>query len=805
MAKDESNIYIPLEGVDSEHCALIIDKGLGKIKELSSHKVELNNKRAVIQTNSPETALPEAIHTIRGLGYDVPTVKKTFPVLNMSCAACAVSVESMLKAQPGVVTAGVNYANASTNVEFIPSVTDVQKLRAAVQSVGYDLMIDESDSAKETLEEIHTKSFRSLKRKTILAVAFSIPLVIIGMFFMNMRYANYIMWALATPVITIFGQHFFVNAWKQAKHRSANMDTLVALSTGVAYLFSVFNTLFPGYWQHRGLNAHVYFEASAVVIAFILLGKLLEEKAKGNTSSAIKKLMGLQPKTVTIVHEGGHQMEMPISSVQVGNILLVKPGQKIAVDGKVVNGNSFVDESMISGEPVPVSKAAGDQVFAGTINQKGSFQFQAEKVGGDTILAQIIKMVQEAQGSKAPVQKLVDKIAGIFVPVVIGISIITLVAWVTLGGTNGFTQGLLAMVTVLVIACPCAMGLATPTAIMVGIGKGAENGILIKDAESLELAKKVNTVVLDKTGTITEGKPAVTDILWQSKSNDAELILSSIEKQSEHPLAEAIVKYLAQKETSSVDHFESITGLGAKGIVNGNIYYVGSEKLLTSNNIAVSEELAQHAAAWLAQAKTVIYFSDKQEALAALAIADTIKETSKTAVAELKNAGIDVYMLTGDNEATAKAIANEVGIAHYKASVLPADKAGFIKELQQLGKVVAMVGDGINDSNALALADVSIAMGKGSDIAMDVAKMTIISSDLSRIPQAIKLSKYTVATIRQNLFWAFIYNVIGIPIAAGILYPVNGFLLNPMIAGLAMALSSVSVVSNSLRLKLKKI
>ncbi|MGN6569668.1 MAG: heavy metal translocating P-type ATPase [Flavipsychrobacter sp.] len=805
MAKDESNIYIPLEGVDSEHCALIIDKGLDKIKELSSHKVELNNKRAVIQTNSPETALSEAIHTIRGLGYDVPTVKKKFPVLNMSCAACAVSVESMLKAQPGVVAAGVNYANASTNVEFIPSVTDVQKLRTAVQSVGYDLMIDESDDAKETLEEIHAKNFRGLKRKTILAVAFSIPLVIIGMFFMDMPYANYIMWVLATPVVTIFGQHFFVNAWKQAKHRSANMDTLVALSTGVAYLFSVFNTLFPGYWRSRGLSAHVYFEAAAVVIAFILLGKLLEEKAKGNTSSAIKKLMGLQPKTVTIVHEGGHQMEMPISSVQLGNILLVKPGEKIAVDGRVVNGNSFVDESMISGEPVPVGKAAGDQVFAGTINQKGSFQFQAEKVGGDTILAQIIKMVQEAQGSKAPVQKLVDKVAGIFVPVVIGISIITLVAWILLGGANGFTQGLLAMVTVLVIACPCAMGLATPTAIMVGIGKGAENGILIKDAESLELAKKVNTVVLDKTGTITEGKPAVTDIFWQNKSKDAELILSSIEKQSEHPLAEAIVKCLAQKETLSVDHFESITGLGARGVVNGITYYVGSEKLLTSNNIAVSEELVQRAVGWLVQAKTVIYFSNEQEALAALAIADTIKETSKIAVAELKNAGIDVYMLTGDNEATAQAIANEVGIAHYKASVLPADKAGFIKELQQQGKVVAMVGDGINDSNALALADVSIAMGKGSDIAMDVAKMTIISSDLSRIPQAIRLSKYTVATIRQNLFWAFIYNVIGIPIAAGILYPINGFLLNPMIAGLAMALSSVSVVSNSLRLKLKKI
>jgi len=805
MANHSETIYIPLEDVDSEHCALIVDKGLSGVKDITAHKVELNNRRAVIETAFPETAIPEAVQAIRSLGYEVPTIKKTYPVLNMTCAACAVSTESMLKNQPGVVNASVNYANASTNVEFIPSLTDVQKLKAALQSIGYDLMTDESEDAKEALEEIHQNKFNSLRKRTIATIILSVPLVVIGMFFMDMPYANYIMWALATPVIGITGRHFFINAWKQAKHRTANMDTLVALSTGVAYLFSVFNTLNPHYWHNRGLHAHVYFEASAVVIAFILLGKLLEEKAKGNTSSAIKKLIGLQPKTVTVVHHGGHQMEMPIGKVQVGDTLLVKPGEKIAVDGAVVSGSSFVDESMISGEPVPVSKSKGDPVFAGTINQKGSFQFRAEKVGGDTILAQIIKLVQEAQGSKAPVQKLVDKIAGIFVPVVIGIALFTFAAWMILGGDNGFTQGLLAMVTVLVIACPCALGLATPTAIMVGVGKGADNGILIKDAESLELAKKVDAVVLDKTGTITEGKPSVTDIRWKNKNEQDAIILSSIERQSEHPLAEAVVKYLGLSNTLSLEHFESITGLGAKGIIGNTTYYIGSEKLMRQRNILIDAEMKKSADQWLAQAKTVIYFSDDKHIIAILGIADTIKPTSKRAVAELSKAGIDVYMLTGDNAATAKAIADEVGISHFKAEVLPAHKADFIKELQQEGKVVAMVGDGINDSNALALADVSIAMGKGSDIAMDVAKMTIISSDLSKISEAINISKYTVNAIRQNLFWAFIYNLIGIPIAAGVLYPANGFLLNPMIAGAAMALSSVSVVSNSLRLKLKKI
>jgi P-type Cu2+ transporter len=582
-------INLPLAGVESEHCALIVDKGLDKLEGITSHKVELNNNRAVITTSDELKVVPQAVKAIRDLGYEVDTVKKTFPVLNMSCASCASSSQSMLENTPGVVAVSVNYANATAQVEYVPTITNPNQLKAALQSVGYDLMIDETEEAKDALEEVHRQKFETLKKRTIASIMLSVPLVLIGMVFMDMPYANYIMWALATPVVLVFGKQFFIGAWKQAKHRSANMDTLVALSTGVAYLFSVFNTLNPDYWHSKGLHAYVYFEAAAVVIAFILLGKMLEEKAKGNTSSAIKKLMGLQPKTVTVVHQGGHQMEMPIASVKVGDTLLVKPGERIAVDGTVSSGTSFVDESMISGEPVPVEKKAGEKVFAGTINQKGSFQFQADKVGGDTILAQIIKMVQDAQGSKAPVQKLVDKIAAVFVPVVILIAIFSLLAWVVLGGENSFTQGLLALVTVLVIACPCALGLATPTAIMAGVGKGAENGILIKDAESLELAKKVNAIVLDKTGTITEGKPEVVAIQWKTEASEKELsdLLFSIEQQSEHPLAEAVVRYFKQKDVQSLslDHFESITGKGVKVVYAGNSYFLGSPALLQAERI----------------------------------------------------------------------------------------------------------------------------------------------------------------------------------------------------------------------------
>lgn len=737
------------------------------------------------------------------------TVKKSFPITGMSCASCANSVETTLKEEPGVVNAAVNYANATASVEYIPDVADVNHFKQSVQSSGYDLIIEDNEETTETLVKLKETHYQTLRKRTIFSLIFSVPLVVIGMFFMDIPYANYIMWALATPVVLIFGRQFFVNGWKQAKHRSANMDTLVALSTGIAYLFSVFNTLYPQFWTSKGLESHVYFEAAAVIISFILLGKMMEEKAKSNTSSAIKKLIGLQPKTVVKIGNNGIEKIIKISEVQVGDQLLVKPGEKIPVDGMVVSGNSFVDESMISGEPVPVEKTKNENVFAGTINQKGSFIFEAKKVGGDTLLANIIRMVQEAQGSKAPVQKLVDKIAGIFVPVVIGIAILSFFAWIIFGGENGLTQGLLAMITVLVIACPCALGLATPTAIMVGVGRGAENGILIKDAESLEQAKNINAIILDKTGTITEGRPEVTNIAWKNDANiqDLSSVLYSLESQSEHPLAEAITKYFQTENIHKIvpDYFESTTGAGISGAFYSKKYYAGSFKMLQEKQILIPDELKNKSEKWLNEANTVIWFSDEKSALAAVAIADKIKPTSNEAIQQLQHMGIEVYMITGDNEKTAAAVSKKVGITNYKAETLPAEKADFVKKLQQEGKKVAMVGDGINDSHALAQSDVSIAMGKGTDIAMDVAKMTLISSDLNHIPKAIQLSKKTVQIIKQNLFWAFIYNIIGIPLAAGILYSFNGFLLNPMIAGAAMALSSVSVVSNSLRLKFIKI
>jgi Cu2+-exporting ATPase len=802
-SQSSQQLILPLEGMEGEYGAMLIDKNLDKVEGIASHKVEFNNKRALITATNVSAVLPKAVKAIRDLGYEIITVKKNIPVLNMSCASCASSSQTMLENQTGVVSAAVNYANATALVEYIPSITDPAQLKASLQSIGYDLMIDESEVAIDQLEQAQHNHFKALKQKTIFASLLSIPVVIIGMFMMDMPYANYIMWAFSTPVVFIFGRQFFLNAWKQAKHRSANMDTLVALSTGVAYLFSVFNTLYPHYLHNRGLHAHVYFEASAVVIAFILLGKWLEENAKNNTSSAIKKLMGLQPKFVTRINQAGMDEQISISSVLVGDTILVKPGDKIPVDGTVLLGVSFVDESMISGEPLPIEKTAGEKVYAGTLNQKGSFQFCANKVGGNTMLAQIIKMVQQAQGSKPPVQKLVDKIASVFVPIVIGIALLTFTAWILFGGQNGFTQGLLAMITVLVIACPCALGLATPTALMAGVGKGAENGILIKDAQSLEQAKKINIVVLDKTGTITEGKPMVTDILWLHEDKSAAMALASIERKSEHPLAEAIVKHLNLPQTLPVEQFESITGFGAKASVTGELYFVGTLSLLSSNNIKIDSKLEKAAVDWLKEAKTVVWFANKNKALAVIAIADKIKESSRIAVNQLQANGIEVHMLTGDNSNTAKVIAEQVGIKHYKAEVLPSDKAAYIAELQAQGNIVAMVGDGINDSQALAQADVSIAMGKGSDIAMDVAKMTIISSDLTKIYKAIRLSDLTISIIKQNLFWAFIYNVISIPLAAGILYPINGFLVNPMIAGAAMALSSVSVVSNSLRLRTK--
>ena len=734
-------------------------------------------------------------------------VKKQYPVTGLSCASCASNVESNLNKQPGVISAAVNLASQIATIEYDPSQLKPVNLKESIISIGYDLIIDESAKAKEEHENIQLKRIKALKIRTFMAIGMSVPLVVISMFLMNIPYANYIMWVIATPVVFVLGRNFFISAWKQLIHFSANMDTLVALSTGIAYLFSVYNTLFPEFWHSRGLHAHVYFETAGVVIALIMLGKFLEEGAKANTSSAIKKLIGLQPKTVIKVAADGTTKEFLITAVKSGDIILIKPGEKIPVDGIVTQGNSYVDESLITGEPLPVYKEPGTPVFSGTINQKGTLQFKAEKVGADTLLSNIIRLVQEAQGSKAPVQKLVDKVALIFVPVVVIISLLTLAIWWLFGGENGFIQGVLSMVTVLVIACPCALGLATPTAIMVGMGKGAENNILIKDAEALELTYKMNAIVLDKTGTVTEGKPKVETIEWLPGTDISSYrdILFSLEKISEHPLAEAIVNHLRSSSSSLVlEDVQSITGKGITGLYKDIRYTAGGLRLINENKIEIAPEIKYFVDEWEKEDRTVLFFADNKKVLAIISVTDKVKVNSELAIRQLKQMGIEVYMVTGDNEKTAEAVAKISGIQNYKAGILPSGKAEFITKLQNEGKIVGMVGDGINDSQALASADISIAMGKGSDIAIDAAKMTIISSDLLVIPAAIRLSRNTVKTIRQNLFWAFIYNIIGIPLAAGVLFPINGFLLNPMIACAAMALSSVSVVSNSLRLKWSK-
>ncbi len=736
-------------------------------------------------------------------------IKRSYPVTGMSCASCAMGVEKKLANQKGVKSAVVNFADSSVMLEFETSVTDANHLKQSVQEIGYDMIIEEEDRAKEIQEESESKNYKKLKRNTIFAWVFSMPIMVISMFFMHLHYLNIPMLLLSLPVLFIFGKDFFINGFKSVTKGSANMDTLVALSTSIAFVFSSFNTFFPKYWIERGVEPMVYFEAATMIIAFVLLGKLLEEKAKGKTSSSIKGLMGLQPKHATIII-GSQVQTVAISAIKIGDLIRVKPGEKIPVDGVLTAGNSFVDESMITGEPIAVLKTEGQKVLAGTINQKGAFTFEAVKVGGDTLLAQIIKTVKEAQGSKAPVQRIADKIASIFVPIVIGISILTLATWLIIGGTDQFAKALLSAVSVLVIACPCALGLATPTALMVGIGKGAREHILIKDATALEQLTKVNAVVLDKTGTLTEGAPVVSDWIWldntlsQEKKREYSNIIYSIEDKSEHPLAGAIVSYLKVERGAAqvsnevvqvnIENFESITGMGAKANYNGISYFIGSHKQLGEKGKEAQKALANNGG------KSIVIFNSNDNPIAIIGIKDKVKRNSQETVKELHKMGIEVHMLTGDNNENAAAVGAELGIKYFKASALPQDKDDYITHLQSKGKIVAMVGDGINDSQALSRANVSVAMGKGTDIAMDVAMITLISSDLALLPKAFELSRRTVKLIHQNLFWAFIYNIIGIPIAAGVLYPFTGVLLDPMIAAAAMAFSSVSVVLNSLRL-----
>ena len=754
---------------------------------------------------------------------------QTFPVTGLGCAGCAARVNRILGSQPGVTSANVNFASSTAQIEYDTEKCSLEDLRAAVQEGGYDILTDDEDDSEKEAEDEHARQYSALKTQTVGAVALAVPITVLGMTLMDSTWAGYVTWILATVSVFFFGRRFYVNAWKQLKHGSANMDTLVATSTGIAYLFSLFNLLFPDFWLSRGIEPHLYFEAASVIIAFILLGRLLEDRAKRKTTDAIRKLAGLQPSTVTVIRgQETAEMTIPVEQARAGDIIMVRPGERIAVDGTVMEGESNVDESMLNGEPLPSRKSAGDKVYAGTVNLSGAFRFRAEKTGKDTVLAQIVKMVQDAQGSKAPVQNIVDKVAGIFVPAIIGISVLVFVCWWVFAPSEGFVHGILSMVTVLIIACPCALGLATPTAIIVGIGKGAEYGILIKDAASLEIAKKIDTVILDKTGTITEGHPAVTDQCWETGADTGRKILYRLERLSGHPLSEAIVsaleKQVQETEEKSgqngtglayeIKDFESIPGKGIRGnaVISGpdgktesRTYYAGNTGLLEENGIRISKSLSDLAEKWQQESKTVVWFADRVAAIAAIAITDKVKETSAEAVARLHEMGIETWMLTGDNEKSAATVAGQAGITHYMAGMLPQDKAEYVKKLQAAGHTVGMAGDGINDSAALAQADLSIAMGTGSDIAIDTAMLTILSSDLLKIPQAVRLSRLTVRTIRQNLFWAFIYNLIAIPVAAGILYPFNGFLLNPMIGGAAMALSSVSVVTNSLRLRRKSL
>lgn len=734
---------------------------------------------------------------------------ENYKVSGMTCAACAISLESYLLPLDGVRSVSVNYPNQSVAVDFDSQLISLETISKKAKEIGYTILTGDEKEVANEFEQIEEKRLKSLKSKLIFSATFSAPVFIMAMFFMGkIPYENWIMMILSIPVLAWSGSEFYVIAWRKLKHFSANMDTLVALSTSIAFLFSLFNTIFPHYLMSQGLMAHVYYESAVIIITLILLGRFLEERAKRKTSSAIKKLMGLKPKQVTVIRNGAEEI-ISYDEILKGELIVLKPGDKVPVDGNIRKGESFIDESMITGEPIPVEKAKGDAVFAGTINQRGSLRIIAVKVGNETLLSQIIKLVEQAQASKPAIQKMADKIAGIFVPIVMGIAILAFIIWYSIGPEPSFTYATLTLITVLIIACPCALGLATPTALMVGIGKGAEQGILIKDAQALETAFKIDALILDKTGTITEGKPKVTDVIWadESKAEQFSELILSIEEQSEHPIGEAITTYLKEQNITPVltDTFESITGMGAKAEINGELYLVGNDSLLKEYGIEISSTLIEKADSLKSEAKTVVFFCTKKQVEAIIAVADKIKTSSVDAIKQIREMGIDVYMLTGDNLQTASVIANKVGITHFKGNVMPADKGNFVKKLQEQGKVVAMAGDGINDSHALAQADVGIAMASGSDIAMESAGITLIHSDLKQVAKAILLSKATMRTIHQNLFWAFIYNIIAIPIAAGILYPVWGFLLNPMIAGAAMSMSSISVLTNSLRLKNKKI
>lgn len=735
-------------------------------------------------------------------GWSIHTASQRFQVLEMACVACAASVTSAILALPGALKARLNYASANVVVTYLPDLTNPEAIRNAVQDAGYDLVPQTGASTSIETARRQVEERKLLGRKALFAAILSLPLVVIGMGFMHESWTPYWLWALSTPIIAWAGQDFFLRAFRQARHKQMTMDTLVTLSTSLAYVFSVFNTLFPEYWHSRGVHPHVYFESAAVVLTFLLLGKWLEEQAKVKTTDAIGKLIALRPPYALRKLEDASLEETLLEELLPGDMIRVLPGNVIPADGRVVEGQSDIEEQLLTGEALPVHKQPGDAVFAGTANLLGSLDIEVGKVGEDTVLGKIIQLVEEAQGSKAPIQTLADRIASIFVPAVVGLGVLAWLIWWIFGGTHGFYEGLHACVTILVVACPCALGLATPTALMVGMGMGAAKGLLIRDAAALEQAAHLQVVVLDKTGTITEGKPKV----MNTSTLDAISAVSvkSLEVHSEHPIAQAVVSFFSKETIRPVSNFLAIPGMGIQGEVDGCLWKVGALHALLGEEHQWPSELAAEVKAEMLKGHTVFGVMAGNQWKGWLAIGDAIKASAPAAVAALQSMGIEVHMLTGDRLLTARAVADQVQIQHVKADVLPEGKVDYVRALQANGKVVAMIGDGMNDGAALASADVGISMGKASEVALETAGITLTTNDLSGIPEVISLSKTTLRAIRQNLFWAFLYNVLSIPIAAGILYPFFGFRMDPMWAGAAMALSSVSVVANSLRLKWSK-
>jgi Cu+-exporting ATPase len=747
------------------------------------------------------------------------TKTATLNIEGMTCASCSNFVEQALSRTPGVKSATVNLASEKATIEYLPGQIDRAGLKAAVEQAGYG--VHEANPAvaanvlasDEELDARKAAAYESLKRRFQVAVGLAVMVMGLSMLMfwpammsrVSMPVLNYVLLALTLPVLLYSGREFYVSAWNGFLHRTASMDTLIAVGTGAAFLYSLAATLIPQWFRQHGIMPEVYYDTTATIIALILLGKVLESRAKSKTSAAIKALMGLQAKTARVVR-GGQEIDVPIEQVLVGDEVVVRPGEKVATDGAILTGSSAVDESMLTGESLPVEKKEGDNVFGATLNKTGSFRFRVSKVGAETMLAQIVKLVEEAQGSRAPIQQLADKVSAVFVPVVIMIAIATFVVWFDLAPeASRVPLALVNFVAVLIIACPCALGLATPTAIMVGTGKGAEHGVLIRNAEALEKAEKVTTVLLDKTGTITRGEPAVTDFVPTNGGTPAHLLplLAAVERQSEHPLAEAVVRYADAQGGAplTATAFQAYEGRGAGATVDGQVILLGNRRLLSENNVVLSTDTEQAAAQLLSQAKTVLYAAIGGHVAALIGVADTVRESSLAAIQALQADGIEVVMMTGDNQQTAAKVAEQVGIKRFFAEVLPADKASKVKELQAEGRVVAMVGDGINDAPALAQADIGLAMGGGTDVAMEAAGITLMRSDLQGVVTAIDLSRQTMRTIKQNLFFAFVYNTLGIPIAAGLLYPFTGWLLSPMLAAAAMALSSVSVLTNSLRLR----